>query len=119
MKLLLDENISPAVVEAVKRFDASIDIRHMHTLTPRATPDPDLLRVAHAAGYVLVSYDTKTLPSHVRDFLERAEPFSGVILVNSRTIAHQDIGGLARALVRLVNESGEQSWTNCTHFLRK
>jgi len=36
MKLLLDENISPVVLDAVKRLDSSIDIRHMHTLTPRA-----------------------------------------------------------------------------------
>src|SRR5437016_4818612 len=118
MKLLLDEHISPSVVEAVKRLNPLADIRHMTALASRGLPDPDLLRLARAEDVVLVTFDTNTMPRHIRDFIERGENFGGVILVSTKTIAHEDVGRLARALVHLETVAGAERWSNRVQFLK-
>jgi len=76
------------------------------------------LREAAAQGLILVTYDRRTIPPLLKTWAEEDRTHGGVIFVDEKTISPADIGGLVRALSRLVRETGNWDWTNRIYFLR-
>jgi predicted nuclease of predicted toxin-antitoxin system len=91
MRLLLDNNLSPRLVELLG--SAGWDVVHVGTLGLRAASDKIVLRTAHDDGRILVSADTDfgalLAASH--------EPGPSVVLV--RRIADRRAEDLARILL--------------------
>ena len=56
MRLLLDNNLSPRLVDSLR--DAGHDVEHVSDPGLQASPDDEVLRYASAHGRVLVSADT-------------------------------------------------------------
>jgi len=120
--LLLDEHISP---------DVAIGLRRRYpTLTIRTTVDWEdgkllgqddsvCLQEAFVHGLSLVTYDRRTIPPLLKRWHEEARPHAGVIFVDEKTISPADIGGLLRALERLVKESRTWDWTDRIGFLER
>jgi hypothetical protein len=120
MKLLLDEHIALAVgprVSAQTGIEAQslqqwLGGQHLHA------DDEVILRAAHAAGLTLVTYDRRTIGPLLTTWGNQDIAHGGVIFIDERSIAQDDVGGVIRALVRLVGELGDVAWQNRVVFLR-
>lgn len=121
MKLLLDEHISPMVARGLSDV-AGLMVAALRDWQGGAyleAPDVMILHAAAADGWTLVTYDLRTIPALLKDWGEQGITHGGVILVDERTIAQNDIGGLIRALSHLGVSSGAASWDNRIVFLSR
>ena len=122
LKLLLDEHISPAVANGLRRRNRAIEVFCMaewetgHFLGQEDSP---CLREAAAQGLTLVTYDRRTIPPLLKTWAEEERTQSGVVFVDEKTISPADIGGLVWALTRLAKETGNWDRTNRICFLRR
>ena len=79
--------------------------------------DAMVLREAHTQGLTLVTFDLRTIPPLLRQWAEQEIDHGGVILVDERTVPHNDIGGLIAALCRLRKAHGRANWVNRVVYL--
>jgi predicted nuclease of predicted toxin-antitoxin system len=103
LRLLLDEQLSPAVAEALRRRGHDCvavaerpDLRGRH--------DDDILRIAAVERRVLVTEDVADFALLAARRLSGGTPHHGIVLVPHRTFprTRSGIGLLARALERLL-----------------
>ena len=122
LKLLLDEHISPDVAAGLRRRHRSLVV---HCLAEwemgsfLGLNDSDCLEKAAARGLTLVTYDRRTIPPLLKAWAQEDRSHGGVIFVDEKTLAPHDIGGLVRALLSLLEETGRWDWTNRVCFLRR
>ena len=118
MRLLLDSHIATALAEQLRshRVDA-VALPVWRGGNHIAARDEDILRLAHASGRVLVTFDRQTIPPLLKVFAETGERHGGVILVSSRAYRANDVGGLLRALLKLVERRGEEAWEDTAVYL--
>ena len=62
-------------------------------MIPEGTPDPEVLRIAAAAGRVLVSRDVTTMPDHFEKFVS-SNSSPGLLLISARRSIQAVIEGL-------------------------
>jgi hypothetical protein len=120
LRLLLDEHLSPRIVHQFRARwpDAQIDsVLDWEGGRLSGVPDDLLLTQAHAHGWTLVTYDQATIVPLLKNWAEQGIPHSGVILVDGRTIASNDIGGLLRALGTLWDREKNSDWRNTVFYL--
>jgi hypothetical protein len=121
LKLLLDEHISPEVTNGVQRRNRSLVIHSMvewESGNFLGREDSVCLLEAAKQFLTLVTYDRRTIPPLLKLWAEEERSHGGVVFVDEKTILPADIGGLARALISLADETGEMNWTNQAYFLR-
>src|SRR3989442_791790 len=73
--------------------------------------DPRLLELAWEERLTLVTYDLNTFPLTVRDRLEAGLNHAGMVYVSAR-YPQNDVGGIARGLVKLWRAEKHEDWTN-------
>ena len=115
LRLLLDEHLSPRLVPPfrARRPQAQIDsVLDWEDGRFSGVPEDLLLTEAHAHGWTLVTYDQATIVPLLKNWAEQGVSHSGVILVDDRTIASHDIGGLLRALGTLWDREKNSDWRN-------
>lgn len=113
--LLLDEHVSPRVARQLRSQDPSVPAlgvlewnegRHL------GARDEDLLAAALDEALVLVTYDLRTIVPMLKSWGEQGTDHGGVVLVDDRTLAPNDFGGLVRALAALWQAQGDDPWKN-------
>ena len=111
MRLLLDAHISPAVAQGLQHdgIDA-LSLRDWLDGRHRDASDEVILTAAVADERVLVTFDLRTIPTLLKEWAETGQQHAGVILVDERTVRQQDVGGLRRALRRLVEQESGVTW---------
>ncbi len=122
LKLLLDEHISPAVVEGLRRRHRLLVVRYMAEWQNGSflgQPDSACLHQAANEELTFVGYDRRTIPPLLKVWAEEERKHGGVIFVDEKTISPADIGGLVRALSNLWKETGKWDWANRICFLRR
>ena len=122
LKILLDEHISPAVAEGMRRRIPGLVIRSMTEWEGGGflgQDDSVLLQEAFAQRLTLVTYDRRTIPPLLKRWAEEAHSHAGVIFVDEKTISPADIGGLVKALGEVVKETRAWDWTDRVVFLRR
>lgn len=120
LRLLLDEHLSPRIVQPlrVRCPRAQIDsVLLWEDGRLSGVPDDLLLTEAHAHGWTLVTYDQATIVPLLKNWAEQDVPHGGVILVDDRTIASNDIGGLVRALGTLWDREKNSEWKQTVLYL--
>jgi hypothetical protein len=121
LQLLTDEQISPAVARETPNRCQGLSIVAMrnwqggHFLS---ATDELVLREAHQQKLTLVTFDLRTIPPLLRLWAEQGINHSGVILVDERTLAQNDIGALVGALAAVWKAQGDLDWTNRVVYLR-
>lgn len=93
MKLLLDENLSPALAAILAEFYE--DIRHVRDIDLKSAPDPVLWTYASREGYTIV---TKDADFHHRSFLYGHPP--RVIWIRLGNCSTKDIAALSAGTTR-------------------
>lgn len=120
LRLLLDEHLSPDIASAIqaRHSDVVIDsLLHWQQGVFLSTDDSIILTTAHRHGLTLVTYDQKTILPLLVAWGEAGTLHAGVIFGSHRTLPTADIGGIARALVRLWREQAELDWSNRIVYL--
>jgi predicted nuclease of predicted toxin-antitoxin system len=79
-----DADLDPDVGRGFIRRETRIEWRPAEGFIPDATPDSEVLRLAAAAGRVLVSRDVRTIPRHFAAFIS-TQRSPGVILIPAGT----------------------------------
>ena len=122
LKLLLDEHISPGVANGLKRRHPALVVHSMSEWERGGfLGKDDFACLSHASrqGLTLVTYDRRTIPPLLKRWAEEGRQHGGVIFVDEKTIPPSDIGGLVRAIGRLLKETRKWDWTDRIYFLRK
>lgn len=122
LKLLLDEHISPAVADGLRRRNPALVVRSMTEWEGGGMVGKDdsaCMLLAAEQSLTLVTYDRRTIPPLLKIWAEEGRRHGGVIFVDEKTIPPADIGGLVRALIRLSKELGEWAWSDRVYFLRR
>lgn len=121
LNLLLDEHISPAVADGLRRHSR---LKIVFSLVEwedgkfLGQQDSDCLQEAAAQGLTLITYDRRTIPALLKRWAEEEQNLGGVIFVDEKTISPSDTGGLVRALLDLATTTAKWDWTNRVCFLR-
>jgi hypothetical protein len=121
LRLLLDEHVSPAIASRLAIRRPELKVTTMQSWERGAylsAPDDVLLR-AYAAELTLVTYDLRTIPILLKQWSEEETPHGGVIFVDTKTIAPNDLGGLVRALVQLCDAHGSAKWRDRVVYLTR
>ena len=121
LRLLLDEHISPDVAVGLLRQSKSVLVLPMTEWERGAflgQEDELALLAAFTQGLTLVTYDCKTIPPLLKTWAEEERSHGGVIFVDDKTISPANVGGLIRALSKLIREAGDWDWNNRVYFLQ-
>jgi hypothetical protein len=118
LRLVTDSHVPPAVAKAARKL-AALEItplRDWHGGLHLNESDPRLLALAWEERGTLVTYDVNSFPLTVKERLETGLSHAGMIYVSAR-YRQNDVGGLARGLVKLWREGKREDWTNRIRFL--
>jgi hypothetical protein len=77
-----------------------------------------IFQEARKEKLTLVTFDLRTIPPLLRLWAEQGFDHSGVILVDERTFAQNDIGALVTALCAVWLAERDRDWTNRVVYLR-
>ncbi len=121
LSLLLDENISPDVSVQMQRKHPNIPVVSVHHWKDgefMAQADEIILIAAAAVAMTLVTYDQRTIPPILMRWGQAETDHGGIIFVDNRSIASDDIGALVRALHALWESTNAMDWTNSISYLK-
>jgi hypothetical protein len=81
---LLDENISPDIAPQLQARDPAVSVYAVGDgfAPPKGTLDPDILIWIENQGCMLVTYNRKTMPVHLRDHLAQGHHIHGILILN-------------------------------------
>ncbi len=120
LKILTDEQIDPDIAVAAKKRCRDLSILSLFDWMDGhfvGASDEEVLRETSRQGLTLLSYDLKTIPTLLRAWGERGVDHAGVIFVDSKSFAQNDISGISKALVDLWDVQGKLNWKNRCFFL--
>lgn len=120
LKILTDEQIDPDIAVATKKRCREISILSLFDWMDGhfvSASDEEVLREASRQGLTLLSYDLRTIPPLLRAWGERGIDHGGVIFVDSKSSAQNDISGISKALVELWEVQGKVDWKNRFFYL--
>jgi hypothetical protein len=120
LSFLLDEHVSPDVALIVRRSRPEIPVFALLDWQEGiwiGESDEEILRAASAQALTLVTYDQRTIPRLLQRWAELNETHAGVIFVDERTIAPNDLPELSRSLIRLWDEHRNLDWSDRLTFL--
>jgi predicted nuclease of predicted toxin-antitoxin system len=98
MRLLVDAHVSPKVAQALR--EQGHDAVAATEVGLATAEDRDLWQVAIAQDRVVLSYNSRDFAPLYQEFWLAGTEYPGLILVSTRSLPPDDIGGLIRALTR-------------------
>jgi hypothetical protein len=122
LKLLLDEHISPAVADGLRRRNRRLVVFCVAEWEDGeflGQHDSVCLQQAATQRLTLVTCDRRTIPPLLKAWGEEQRKHGGVIFVDEKTISPSDTGGLIRGLSNLSGKTSQWDWTNRVCFLRR
>lgn len=121
MRLLLDEHIDPAVAVGITTV-RSVEVAALRDWEQGAylrADDANILLAAYTRGWTLVTYDKTSIAPLLKEWGKQGKAHGGIIFADRHTFAQNDVGGLVRALVALVDGLGDVSWENRQVYLSR
>lgn len=122
LRFLLDAHLSPRIADRIAIHNSAITIVSLQTWERGAylqAPDWQILGAAQRQDLTLVTYDQRTVRPLLKDWGEQGIAHGGVILIDERTIAPENIGEIIRALLTLWHAHGQEEWANRVFYLQR
>lgn len=122
LSFLLDAHISPNTCKELQIKHPSVPIHTLQTWqqgTYLKASDELIWNAAYPHSLTLVTYDLRTIPQLMKVRSTQNKPHAGIVFINARTIASNDIGNLSKALALLWQKEHDYDWTNRIQFLEK
>ena len=108
MKLLLDEQVTYKVAEALR--DRAHDVTAVAEIPSlRGLSDRDVFDLAKRQQRAVVTYNVVDFIEILREVASSGEEHWGLVLVNSKRLPNSDIGGLIAALDALLANPPRES----------
>ena len=107
LRFQADADFDHRIIRGLLLRDEGIDFQTSFDAKLRGVPDPEVLQRTAAMGRVLVSHDTKTMPGHFGEFLQKAAS-PGLILIPQRYPIGQAVDDLF--LIWMTTDSAD--WHN-------
>ena len=97
IKYLLDENVDPLYRTGLLRREPEIVVWRVGMLgaPPAQTPDPEILRWCEQRGFILVTNNRKSMPTHLRAHLGEGRHIPGILILNPNMSVGATIDQLA------------------------
>lgn len=110
IRFLLDENMSPEVIEEVGNRDKAIDIIRVGrpNAPPLGTLDPEILLFCEAERRMLVTGNRKSMPGHLRDHFAAGRQHWGIMELAAKLYPEQ----LAEQIYLFWETSEAEEWMN-------
>lgn len=109
VKLLLDEQLSGKVAEALRRRGRDVTAV-AETPSLRGLGDRDVFQIAQEEQRAVVTYNVGDFIAIVREFAQAELPHRGLVLVSSSRLPNSDFGRLTAALEAFLEDApGEES----------
>lgn len=115
IKFLLDENLPPRTVVALKRRHPDIDMLRVGQKEAPAlgTIDPDILLYLESGQRILVTDNRRSMPSHLQDHWSAGRHIWGLLWVRPRI----SVGFLAEELALIWEASDAEEWIDQTAWI--
>jgi hypothetical protein len=96
VNFLLDENIDPAIGEALRCDRPEIGLLRVGDLDAPASgmPDPEILIWCEAHSFALVTSNRSTMPIHLRNHLARGRHVPGIFVLSHGTTMREIVADL-------------------------
>lgn len=120
LHLLTDEHIDPDVAVAARKRCRGMQIVTLSDWVDGhfvGASDEEVLREAASQAMTLVTFDLKAIPPLLRAWGERGIDHGGVIFVDNKSFAENNISGISKALAELWEIRGKHDWRNRCFFL--
>jgi hypothetical protein len=121
LSFLTDAHISLSVAEQVKakRPECPIcSLRHWRNGELLNAEDGVILAAALAEGLTLVTYDLRTILPLIMQWMTEGREHAGVLFIDDRTIAQEDVGSQMLALLELWDAAQNENWANAVTYVR-
>ncbi len=121
LSFLTDAHISPRVAEQVKVKRPEIVIYSLQEWRGGALLEEDddvILAAAVQERLAFVTYDQRTIAPLVMQWAMDGRDHAGVIFIDDKSIAQQDVGGKVLALISLWELADSHDWTNAVSYLK-
>ena len=122
LSLLLDENMSPEIVNQIvlKRPDIPVvSVHQWHEGRFKAKSDEAILLVAAEEGLTLVTYDQSTIPPVLTRWGLEGVDHAGVVFIDQSSMPSKNIGLIVKSLTNLWDSKNHDLWVNRIDFLRR
>lgn len=117
----MDAHISPRVAEQVKVNRPEIVTYSLQEWRGGALleeGDDVILEAAVQERLAFVTYDQRTIAPLVMQWAMDGRDHAGVIFIDDKSIAQQDVGGKVLALISLWKLADSHDWTNAVSYLK-
>lgn len=97
VKYLLDEHVDPRFRRALKRYASEMIVWCIGDVTAPAlsTLDPEILLWCEENGFILVTNNRASMPTHLQDHLATDRHIPGIFVLNPRMTMGETIDELA------------------------
>ena len=112
LRFQADADLNQIIVRAVLRREPTIDFQNAHDAKLVGVEDPEVLSRAAKAGRILVTHDSKTIPTHFGQFITKHQS-PGVIIVPQSLPGHL----AADDLILIWSASEAEEWLNRIYYL--
>lgn len=122
LSILTDAHISPQLAIQARTHRPAMHIeslRDWHNGAYRHSEDSVVLERADDEGLTLLTYDQSTIMPLIGRWAVIGRVHSGVLFIDERTIAQEDLGGQLRALLDFWDRERDRDWKNMIDYLRR
>jgi len=102
VRLLLDEQLNPAVAAELRR--RGYDVITVVEIATRGATDPEQLAAAATAHRALVTYNVSDFQELLTEWAQKGLTHWGLIFVSEKTISQRSVGPLVLALRHLLDD---------------
>lgn len=118
IRLLIETHIPARLVQQLqlRELDA-VTLQDWQGGLFRGAADHRILVAAYTERRVPLTFDRRTFPPLVRELAANGHHHAGIVLAPCKTFAPNDVGGMLRALIRLIEREGEEDWEDRMTYL--
>ena len=97
IRFLIDEDTSHVIRDGLRHHQPEIEVRVVggENAPPKSTPDDAILQFLEREGFILITSNRSTMPTHLNDHLQHGGHVPGILLLDH----NYDVGQVIETLL--------------------